>query len=394
MARILFITNQLPYPPVSGGTIKSWKLVEWMATRHELSVCTFLKGSDAQHEAAFYDAVTLHAYYSEPIDIPRSPLNLLRSYILRIPLNLYRNRSSSFREHVEQMIPAHDIVFIDHYEMNQYVPINCSKRIVLHQHNAEYKIWEGFAAEESSPVRRLFAQIEARRIQLYEAAICRRADAILAAPNDAEHLSFPGVDKSRFFDTYHLGDEELLDLPLPENSQTEQHLLYVGTLTWEANIDGLLWFITNAWEALKARHPHLQWNIVGRDPDKRLLEAVAANPDIHLPGFVDNLEPFYAKSQAFVCPLRYGSGIKVKVVNAMYRGVPVVTTPTGAEGLDVTSNHMAVETSPIAMADAISALLNDPDLRHRRATRARELARERYSWDYVFEQLERALRVD
>ncbi|MEM9022272.1 MAG: hypothetical protein AAGB22_00925 [Bacteroidota bacterium] len=226
---ILFLTTQLPYPPVSGGVIKSWKLVEHLASQHRLRVIAMLKGQDAEHEGAFQEAVALDRYHGAALDVPRTGLNWLKSLLLSDCLNAYRNRLPALQARVDEWAQDADMIFVDHYEMFQYVPKHFTGKVVFHEHNAEYVMWQRFSALETRPLHKAILAIEARRIRKAEARYANRADLTLAAPNDIEALAPHCQPGTRFEVTYHLGDDTLLDRPPVAFSQTTESLLLVGT---------------------------------------------------------------------------------------------------------------------------------------------------------------------
>lgn len=389
MKRLLFLTPHLPYPPVSGATLKSWRMVQHLAARHELHLFTLLKGDDARHEAELRAQVALAGYHSERVQRPRSALNLLRSYRAGVPLNLYRNQAPAFASAAAEAARAAEVIVVDHYVMFQYVPEDVKARVVLHQHNAEYILWRRMSRFAGSWPHRLAARMESGRIRRYEAAICRRADLVLAAPNDIEQLAALGVPRDRFRPTLHLGDEALRQEPDPVFVRTDPMVLSVGTLTWEPNIDGLCWFLARVWPAVRRRQPAARLVIAGRDPDPRVRRA-AAQPGVELAGFVEDLRPLYARARVFVCPLRFGSGVKVKVINALYRGLPVVTSPCGAEGLGVDDVVRVAETAE-QWRHALGQLLDDEAAWTNLARAGRAAARTRLAWDDVLRGLEAAV---
>ncbi|MEZ5022955.1 MAG: glycosyltransferase family 4 protein [Chitinophagales bacterium] len=391
--KILFLSPQLPYPPFSGGVIKSWKLVEFLSAKYELHVAYFLKNEDADYEEEFLGKVALAGYYSEKIDVPRSAINLIKSNLKGMPLNLYRNLSKKFAAKTAEIAHQCDVIFVDHYEVFQYVPSNFKGRVVLHQHNCEYLMWDRFAKVEKNLVKRIALKNQAWWIKNYERSICNQSDVVLAAPNDIEELKLIGGTDTNYLETYHLGDEKLLSAPELEFEKAEEALLFVGTLTWEANVDGLIWFLQEGWAKLKENHPNLKFYIVGKNPDPRIVElATAAGKDIMLTGFVEDLEPYFQKCQVFVSPLRFGSGIKVKVMNAMYRGIPTVTTPVGAEGMAVINKtHLMIEDQMSEFCTSISELINNRDTWQKLSKNSRALAKKKYTWEAVMEIVEEAV---
>ena len=391
--RIAFLTPQLPHPPVSGGVIKTRKLVDYLAERHQVYLLTLLKGDDREHQDAFLEAASLDGYGSVKIDVPRTARVFLRSLFAGLPLSVFRNRSLAMTEKVsEVMWWQPDVIFIDHFLMFQYVLADYSGPVILHQHNAEHVMWERFAKLQRNPVRKVVVMAEARRVRAYERRICVRADALLASPNDAAALSELGIPRMKFIETLHLGDEALLNAADIEFSGTGLELLSVGTLDWEANRDGLLWFLKEVWPDLKGLHPSLGFAVVGRNPGPELAELAARLPGVKLTGFVDDLGPFYEKARVFVAPLRFGSGMKVKVINALYRGVPVVTTGIGAEGLDVTSGkELVIANEKGEMVREISDLLSNEGRWRGMRDASRALARSRYTWNSSLAMVETAI---
>ena len=392
MKKILFITPTLPYPPVSGGVIKSNKVVHFLSEKYNLSIACLLKNDDIQHKDEFLTTFKLSDFISQELDIPRTAKNLILSNIQGIPLNLFRNKSIEFKDKVYAVAHQYDVIFCDHYVMFQYIPDDYKGKIILHEHNCEYLIWKRYANIERSLLKKVALLNQAYRIKKYEQQICRKATIILAAPNDTDELVKIGADASKFLETYHLGDDNLLNEPALDFNKTEKALLYIGTLSWEANIDGLVWFYNEIWQSVKQQHPDIKLYIVGKKPDVRLKEIAANDNQIILTGFVEKVEPYFQKSRIFITPLRFGSGIKVKVVNALYRGIPCVTTSIGTEGLKVKDGEdIFIKDNATEYADAINTLLTDKNCWQRLSENSRAIATKYYTWKYVLENIEKAI---
>jgi len=185
-----------------------------------------------------------------------------------------------------------------------------------------------------------------------------------------------------------------LQKPELQYNDTTNSLLYVGSLNWEANIDGLLWFIKNVWPLLIKQQPDLTLTIIGKNPDNRLLEAAHPWPTINFPGFVKDLEPYFIKSRIFIAPLQYGAGMKVKVLNAMCRGIPVVTTAIGSEGIELENmKHLAISNNSQNMANIIFMLLTDSELWTQMQKNSRQLIREKYTWKKLFSHMNSELEL-
>jgi glycosyltransferase involved in cell wall biosynthesis len=383
--KLLFISPELPYPPQSGGKVKSLKLLQALAQRYDVTWVSPLKQDDSLHLEAFTALSPCEKHLVAPLDVPRSAMQLAGSYLDGRPLNVRRTLDADLRGRVAAIAADYDVIFLDHYEVFPYLPASYQGMVVYHAHNAYFKIWERYASLPGNPAMRLAAHLEAKRVRRYEARVASRADLVFAAPNDGRELIAAGVEAGRIADTYHLGDDTHLALPELRFEDTEKKLMYVGFLGWEPNVQGLLWFIEQVWPRLLARHPDLRFYIVGKNPDQRLRESVAAHPGITLTGYVADLDSVYRDSRVSVAPLLFGSGMKVKVLDAMARGIPTVTTSVGAEGIDLEDGkQLLVEDDPQRMAERIDRLLQDRELWERLQTGSRQLIRERYTWGRLF----------
>lgn len=393
MKKILFLTHQPPWPPVSGGAVKRWRMVEYLSQRYALGLALFYQEQGFPARDALVSRLELDHLYAEHLAKKRNPANLIKSSLRGMPLSVYRSYSPSFKKHIAAIAGRYDILFLDSYLMFQYVPPGYRGRVVVHAHNAEHVIWQQYAELEKNPLTRLLIGREARYIRNCERNACRRAHAVLAAPEDRVQLEKISAGAATFYETLHLGDERLLRLRDIAFDETGEALLCIGFLGWAPNEDGLAWFISRAWDGLKREHPGLRLYIVGAGAGAHLQKLCSQKKDIVLTGFVDDLEKFYRQCRVFVAPLRFGSGMKVKIVDAFYRGIPVVTTPAGVESLDAHHmEHAAIAHGPEEITQLCSLLLRARSVWEGLRNNSRDLAARRYRWQSVFENMEKALQ--
>lgn len=408
--KILFITPQLPYPPISGGTIVSFKTLQLLATKHEVHLVNLLKTEeDLSNESTFKQKflARLASYQSFILDkqvFAKNPINLLKSYLFQQPFSVYRNSNKSMKEYIEGIIKNSiiDCIFLDHFLTFQFIEdfietIKSKKiKVLLQEHNSEYLIFKRYAQQEKNMLKKLFAYIEAYRVKEYEKKISALADYVLCvSSHDIDRLVDIGVDRHKLKLIRSVGDESLLKKEDLVFENTEESLLFIGTLSWEPNIDGLIWFIKNAWDKLKNRRENIKFYIVGKNPPERLIEVVAQHNDIVLTGYVENLEEYYEKCRVFISPLRFGSGIKIKNINALYRGIPVVTTSVGAEGIDGDDGlHFFIADDIETFVQKIELVLENKQIWQRLSSNARELMKQKYTWDKTLHILDEIIVSD
>jgi glycosyltransferase involved in cell wall biosynthesis len=380
---MLMISIELPFPPTSGGRMKSWNMVDYLGRHYELGLACPLKYGTAEIDS-FKSKTNLRDFVTDRVEIPRSGGTLFKSYLKGIPINVMRSQSSRIKKEIAQIANNYDIILLDHYESAQYVPSDYQGKVILHTHNATYLMWERYAKSDANIAFRAATYLEAIRVKRYELMAAENADLVFASPNDIDSLAKIGVDRQKCRVTYHLGDDNQLDLPSLEFDKTEKALLYIGTLSWEANVDGLLWFFESIWPKVKQQHPDLHFYVVGGNADPRLLEAAKNLDDVEFTGFVDELEPYFQKARLFMAPLRFGSGIKVKVLNAMSRGMPTITTSVGSEGLIAEHmKHLSITDDADDMVSAIDRLLTDKEKWQELERESRKLVAENYTWNKV-----------
>ena len=394
MKNILFVTIHLPYPPSSGASMyNTFRIIQHLTKEHNVFFASLLKDDDRQYADEFLEATGIKEAYFEDLNVPRSISGLIKSYIKGLPLNLYRNYSETFVSKINELAGRSEIIWIDHYEAFQYVPPLYQGKVILRLHNAWYKMWERYAQLSRNPIKKMATYAESKRVRSFEKEYCNRADKVLSASADSIYLE-PDKEarEAKFSECLFLGDDSQLHLPVPAFEDLENAIIYVGTLTWEANIDGLEWFINGCWEKLKSANPDLKFYIIGKNPSPRLKKLAGRFEDIVLTGFIDDLEEYFTKCKVNVVPLRFGSGIKVKVINGLYRGIPIVTTSVGIESIDVKADHhLIVADSHEEMISSINRLLQEKESWERISKNAKQVAEEKFTWARLYENLDQVM---
>lgn len=383
MKKVLLITTQVPYPPNSGGVIKTWRMVEHFSAHFDLTVFALEKPGEAQGKKELELHLPEIKLESVPHFTPRNVLTLMRSYAQGKTINQLRNYNPIAQKRINELAVDQDVIIVDHFEMFQYVDTRAKSKVIFHEHNAEFVLWERYAAVSTHPLKRLLLSIESKRIKSAELSACLHSDMVWAAPDDIKKLEERHQELGeKFKETYHLGEDELLNLPELSFQPEKRDLLFVGTLSWEANIDGLVHFLHHIFPHVLKEVSNCTFHIVGKKADQRIIEAAKPHGEnVHIAGFQEDLEPYFLKCAAIVLPLRFGSGMKVKFLNALYRGIPVVTTEVGTESIQVENN----QTTLVAHDDAKFAqdcirIMTDESLWNRISRNSRKLAWEKYQW--------------
>jgi glycosyltransferase involved in cell wall biosynthesis len=229
--------------------------------------------------------------------------------------------------------------------------------VVLRAENAESEWMARFAASRRNRLVAAYAAVQQRRLVQVERRVCESVDLVLAiqarerdllrtlAPRANVEFVPVAVDFARF------------ETPRPVKPPV---VLLAGAFTWKPNVEGALRFLREGWPVLRARAPDARLRVAGKQPPLELRRA-AASAGVELAADVPTMAAEMAEASVMVVPLWTGGGARVKVVEALAAGLPVVSTPLGCEGLELLpGTHLLVGEEPGQLAGELASLLEDP----------------------------------
>lgn len=395
---ILFLTQILPYPPDSGPRVKTWHVLRYLAEKgHRITLVTYLRPDEAPH----LPAVEGLGVRVIPVPIRRSRLAdawyFLRSSLAGKPFLIDRDDLPGMRRAVADVLRSEpvDVIHADQLGMAQFalrgrdLPGAAPRppAILFDSHNAVWMIVERMA-ENAFPPLRPFLRLEARRIRRYEADLLRRFDETLTVTDiDRDAMLSPGAAAERVTTIPIAVDTARLQ-PTRRRPGV-QNLLTLGTLYYPPNADGIRWFIEQVYPLVRQRAPGACLTIIGKNPPPDFLEAAGRDPSISVTGYVPDLEPCMEAAAVVVVPVRAGGGMRVRILEAFARGMPVVTTTVGLEGIAAEpGREVLVADDPAGFAEAVCRVLASPELQDELARNGRRLAETRYDWQMVLRRMD------
>ncbi|MCE5324481.1 glycosyltransferase family 4 protein [bacterium] len=382
--KILFLAHLFPLPLDSGGKIKSYYTLKALAAEHDVRVLAYVRSDDELEHLSELESICKVDLVRLNRSKFRQLYDLLRAITMGKSFIVSRDYRDDMRCAYDRIISDFqpDVVHIDHLQMAQFVDFGGSYKTVLDHHNVESMIIKRLAdTSESLPVR-MYAGIEWPKLQRYEMDICRRASTVLTVSDEDKStltrlcselnniVNVPiGVDVDYF---QHI-----------ERTEGSNNILSIGTMYWPPNIDSMLYFCRDIYPLVKAKMPECTLTIAGQRPVESI-KALASDPSVAVIGYVSDSRDLAKDCGAFIVPLRSGSGVRVKILNALAMGLPVVSTSVGAEGLEVESGrHLMLADSPADFADAVVKVLQDRELADSIGRSGRALVCKKYSWQVV-----------
>jgi len=311
----------------------------------------------------------------------------------RTPLPVLNYTTNSMKQALAKILSERDfdIVQVESIHLMAYLPIIRAARkpplVICDWHNIESELLQRYSERESNPLRQAYAGKTARLMSEFERRATNEFDAhVVVSERDAQRLRALNP-KARIFviengvDTayYFAGQIETVAAS-GRDAPGKRRIVFVGSMDYHANIEGAAKFGREVWPQLRARQPDLVFTVVGRNPAREVRE-LAQTPGIEVTGTVDDVRPFYRKAVAAVVPLNVGGGSRLKILEAMATGVPVVSTTLGAEGLNVQPgvNILIADTNE-QLIEAIINVVEDEEQRKLLVNGGRALVSDHYDW--------------
>jgi sugar transferase (PEP-CTERM/EpsH1 system associated) len=388
--RILFITDAIPYPAISGAPLRTYNLLRHLAKQHEVYLAAFVKTPEQKAGVAHLQEFCQMVKTAEmPVDRAlRRPFDALRYLIKGIPPDLRFHHSDELARKIRRLAATvdFDIVQIDHTHMGLYLealPRELWKRAVWMVHDIDYSRYARLARVETKLARKLRLWLHSRMLQSWEPHFAERFKRCVTVSRADRELLLAANPRLQV-DVAPNGVDTQIYKPLPPS--TAPALIFVGNMDAIACVNAMVYFCRQIFPLIRRVIPQAEMWIVGINPRPEV-KALAGN-GIHVTGQVDDVRPYYGRSTVCVVPLRAGGGTRLKILEAMALGRPVVSTTIGCEGLEVTDGvHLLIADSPESFAEKTLHLLQDKSLQESLTWRARQLVTTHYDWEVIAAKL-------
>ena len=392
-AKLLFLSQTLPYPPDSGTAIRSYNVLRLLARDYDVTALCFYRRATTPDLAGSLGALRAMVPVVEafPIEQEHSRARLLwdhaRSVLTGRAYTAFAYESAAFTHallsHLEHETFA--LAHLDSLDLGVYVPALAGVPVIAVHQNVESALLRRRAANETSAARRAYLRLQARLMEKEERRWSARV-ALNLAVSDADTAELRALVPNARFEMIPNGVD--VDTFVPSRVAAEDGIVFVGGMSWFPNADALEFFDEEILPLVRARDEKITVTWVGRAKPEVI--ARYATRGIQLTGHVDDIRPYVAKAACYVVPLRIGGGTRLKILDAWAMGKAVVSTSVGCEGLEaVDGQNILIRDDPAAFAAAVTTVLRDTGLRTALERNARVTAEQRYSWDVIGETMRR-----
>lgn len=337
---ILYIANLLPYPLDGGGKIFTFSTIQALSREHTVDLLCFYEHEDTEagknrllNHCSSVELLPIKVTTRE--NIPYMMRKAVKSVFSSKPLCISKYVSPEMKALISKKMASkkYDCVFLNllaMYSYREYIKnIDPNIKIVLYEQNCEALIYRRLLKQTKNPLKKAFIALEAKKLTAFEDKAVREADElILLSKEDQNALGLTG--------NCHI-------VPIGTNPPDRQKqyvekkskkisLLFIGTMTWAPNNEGIIWFLQNVMPLCKDSEQY-ELYIIGKNPSETVSRLCAEYDNVHLMGYVESLEEYYEKCDVLIVPLFVGGGQRVKIIEAFGRGFAVISTSVGAEGL-------------------------------------------------------------
>ena len=389
--KILQICNKPPLPPVDGGCIAMNAITEGLLEEKH-SVRVFSIATDKhpflpeQIDKTYLKETEFESIYIDTsIKIPEAFMNLFskESY------NIKRFYSPLFEKKLVEILKKEtfDIIHLESLYITPYLATirkYSNAKIILRAHNVEHEIWSRLAENTNHPLKSLYLGLLSKRLESYESQMINKVDGIAAITDvDAMHFKEMGAEIPIVSIPLSIKTKE----SIPTGNEADPlSIFYLGSFDWLPNREGIKWFLNKIWPHLSEHHPGLKLYIAGRNMPPAMKKIDLKN--VEITGEVENAADFMLSKSVMIVPLLSGSGIRVKIIEAMSLGKTIISTDTGAEGINYTDGeNILIANTPLEFAKGITKCLEDTDFALHLGNNAKELVKSYYSREMVTEKL-------
>lgn len=387
--KVLQLCNKPPYPPVDGGTMAMNSITQGLLNRGcEVKVLTVATDKHPVRTEQLPDDYRQRtSFESVYIDLGVKFFPALGAMLTGESYHVQRYISNAFATKLREILCAEqfDIIHVESIFLTPYVELirRYSKaKVILRAHNVEHLIWKRIATSCRNPLRRWYLKHLSLTLRAYELEHLSDYDGIVCITrNDADRFLADGCRRPVVSIPFGVNPPQSVPVDEEDNS-----LFHIGAMDWMPNKESIQWMLDEVWPVIHAQVPQAKLYLAGRKMPEAWMRTTI--PGVTIVGEVPDAAEFISGKKINVVPLLSGSGIRVKIIEAMSMGKTVITTTVGAQGIDYTDGEdLLIADTPQQFADQVRRCLNDDAFCRTVGQNAAALIARQYNVDMLTDQL-------
>lgn len=389
--KILMLTPYLPYPPASGGQIRSLNLLKYLSKHNEITLITLYKNEKEKSYAKYLESYCKKIFLCKRAEKPWQIKNILKSLLSLLPFLIVRNFSSEARQTVEELLKKeyYDVIHAETFYIMPHIP-ETNIPIFLLEQTIEYEVYQHFV--KSLPFYlRYFFYFDILKLKYWESYYWKRAFLVGTVSETDRRLINKIEPKIHPVVIPNGAGDELIAYKLTRKDLSHPTALFVGNFAWLQNTEAAYYLCEHILPKLAKAVPNIKLIIAGQRAKDKLkllpgksLEIIDIDTDD-----ISLVKTIYDRSTIFIAPIFGPGGTRLKILAAMATGLPVVSTKTGVTGLLVKDGYnVLITNSSEDFVGKIQTLISNRQLYEKLRTNAYQLVNEVYNWKKISQKLE------
>lgn len=385
--KILMLTPYLPYPLYSGGQIRTYNLLKHLSEKHEITLFSFIRNENEKNYIPKLKEFCrdVRVFDKRP---PWSFTSLFLSAVTVYPLVVCMYYKRSLKIEIQRAIEKEnfDLIHAETFYVMPNIPPNQIPTILVEQ-TIEYLVYKHYTEQVKSPVLKALMNYDVQKINSWEKKFWQRASRVVAMSEADRNVMQTHVPKLAVDIVPNGVDTSFFTRKRAFHQNQEKTILFVGNFKWLQNREAVNILIKEVWPKIQKKLKSARLWIVGRFPPKEILNY--SSDSIKISSDIEDIREAYVKADVMLAPIYGPGGTRYKILEAMAVGVPVVTTTTGIEGLDIQHGKEAlIADDPSGLAEETIKLLTDKDLYKGLAINGRQIIEAKYNWKSISSSLD------
>lgn len=385
--KILMLTPYLPYPLMSGGQTRSYNLIKNLSKKHDITLFSLIKDNEEKQYIPELQKFCKRVAVFKRSKTPWTLRNILLTGFGKYPFLVIRNLSPKERDAVESELKReeYDIIHAETFYVTPHIP-KTDVPVLLVEQTVEYLVYKHYVQKQAWFFLRPILWIDLLKLKYWETYFWRHAEGVVAmSESDREVMQklSPGLP----IDIVPNGIDVSYFSKTKRKTSKEKRIVYVGSFSWLQNVEAAKILARVVWPKIKAELPDAKLWIVGKNVTPEIAEL--ADSDIEVTESIPDIRDAYGGADVLVAPIKGPGGTRLKILEAMASGLPVVTSSVGAEGLGAKNGeNIVIENDFKKMGEKAVSLLRNPKKAREIAKNAKALVDQNFSWEKMGKYLD------
>lgn len=390
------LTPYLPYPPASGGQIRTYNILKYLSKKNDITLISLYKNEKTKQDASYLSSYCKQIFLCKRPENPWQIANILKSAFSLTPFLIVRNFSQEAKETIEKLLneETFDVIHAETFYIMPHIP-KTKIPILLVEQTIEYKVYQHFISTLPFWIRIPF-NIDIIKLRFWEIYYWKKAT-MVSSVSDYDKQTIkrltPGIEPVVIPNG--AGDEMFVG-SLKKKQLEKPMILFIGNFYWLQNVEAAYYLINKLFPKLNNVIKGARFVIAGQNAKNKIKYNGGNNIQIIdiAQDDIESVKKIYSEASLFIAPIFGPGGTRLKILAAMASGLPVITTKIGVQGLSIEDKvHAYIANNTNEFIEKAKLILSDKDIYENLRINSYKLAKEKFSWEKITEQLEKVYKT-